>query len=61
MQIGSRLFDGLVNPAPESHLVEFLQAGFVEAFADTIGRWMVGLDPWKILRPLVQLIDAPSC
>ena len=42
MQIGSRLFDGLVNPAPESHLVEFLQAGFVEAFADTIGRWMVG-------------------
>ncbi len=28
--------------APECHLVELLQDGFVETLADTVGPWMIG-------------------
>ena len=42
IQIVLQLFNGLVNLAPECHLVELRQDGFVETLANTVGLRMIG-------------------
>ncbi|ALQ51947.1 hypothetical protein ATY38_12390 [Nitrosomonas ureae] len=42
IQIDLQLFKGLINLAPERHLVELLQDGFMKTFADAGGLRMIG-------------------
>lgn len=43
IQIGLQFFRREVEPSAEGDLIELLQDGFVEAFADSVGLRMAGL------------------
>ncbi len=58
IQIGLELFERAVNLAPESNLVELLQDGLVEPFADAVGLRMIGfgLGVLDVIQGQVELI-----
>lgn len=58
IQIGLQLFNGLVNLAPERHLIKLLQDRLVEAFADAVGLRVTYLGPGvlNVIQGQIQLV-----
>ena len=61
VEIVPRLLDGLVDLLSECHLVELLQDGFVEPFADAVGlgRLDFGLGVADVVDGQEQLVIVP--
>ena len=61
VQIILQLLDGLVDLLSECHLVELLQDGFVEPFADAVGlgRFDFGLGVVDVVDGQEQLVIVP--
>jgi hypothetical protein len=58
IQIGLQLLDRAVNPAPECDLIELLQDGFVEAFANAVGLRAThfGLGVFDVIQGQIELV-----